>query len=136
MLPKANRLKKKRDIEQVLKEGKKFKEDFLILRLRENNLKKSRFGFIISQKVSKRATLRNKIKRRLSEIVKMKFKKIKKGIDGVFIACPGIERKDFWEMEEALEKLFKKAKLCPVRSPGRKNFKEIFSVGHQRGNKN
>jgi ribonuclease P protein component len=112
MLPKVNRLKRKKDIERVFKEGHFFKEDFLILKLRENNLKESRFGFIVSQKVSKKASLRNKIRRRLSEIVKMKFKKTKKGVDGLLVACPGLETKDFWELDEAVEKLFKKAKIC------------------------
>jgi ribonuclease P protein component len=112
MLSKKNRLKKKKDIERVLKEGKRFKEDFLILKLRENNLKESRFGFTVSQKVSKNATLRNKIRRRLSEIVKMKSKKIKKGLDLLLIACPGLETKDFWELDEVIEKLFKKARVC------------------------
>jgi len=39
----------------------------------------------------------------------MKFKKVKKGVDGLFIACPGLETKDFWETEATMEKLFKKA---------------------------
>jgi len=112
MLAKKNRLKRKKDFKLILKEGKRFKEDFLILKLRENNLKESRFGFTVSLKISKNTTLRNKIRRRLSETVKMKFKKIKKGIDGLFIACPGLETKDFWEIDEAVEKLFKKAKIC------------------------
>ena len=109
MLPRENRLKQKKDLEKVLKTGKGFREDFLILKLRENNLKESRFAFIVSQKISKRATLRNKIRRRLGEIIKMKFKKVKKGVDGLFIACPGLEKKDFWETEATMEKLFKKA---------------------------
>jgi len=112
MLPKKNRLKRKKDFALVLKEGKRFKEDFLILKLRENNLKESRFGFAVSQKVSKNTALRNKIRRRLSEMIKMKIKKIKKGVDGLFIACPGLEKKDFWEVEETVEKLFKKARIC------------------------
>jgi len=109
MLPKINRLTKKRDFEKVFKKGKRFGKDFLVLKLKENNLKESRFGFIISRKISKRAVLRNKIKRRLSEIVKMELKKMKKGIDAALIVCPGLEKKNFREMEEILNKLFKKA---------------------------
>ena len=111
MLAKKNRLKRKKDFKLILKEGKRFKEDFLILKLVKNNLEKSRFSFIISQKVSKKATTRNKIKRRLSEIVRLKLKKIKKGIDVILIACPGLEEKDFWEIEESLDKLFLRANL-------------------------
>jgi len=122
MLPKTNRLQKKSEIEKVLKEGKggRFKEGFLILKLRKNNLEKSRFSFIISQRVSKKASFRNKIRRRLSEIVRLKLKKIKEGrhpptesqgMDVVLIALPGLETKDFWEIEEGLNRLFSKAKI-------------------------
>lgn len=109
MLSRINRLKKKKDIERVFKSGKGFKEDFLVLKLVKNDLKNSRFAFIIPQKVSKKATLRNKIRRRLSELVRLKIKKIKGGIDLVLLATPGLEEKDFWEVEEAVNKIFTKA---------------------------
>jgi len=111
MLPKTNRLKKKKDIERVFKNGKGFKEDFLILKTVKNNLKNSRFAFIVSQKVSKKAALRNKIRRRLSELVRLKLKNIKTGIDVVLLSTPGLEEKDFWEIEETINKLFAKAKI-------------------------
>ena len=69
MLKKINRLKKKKDFEKVLRGGKGFKEDFLLFKTIKNNLKTSRFGFIISQKVSKKATVRNKLKRKLSGLI-------------------------------------------------------------------
>jgi len=111
MLPRVNRLNKKTEIERVFKEGKKFKEDFLILKLAKNSLNRARFAFIVSQKVSKKATIRNKIKRRLRELAQSKLKKVKKGVDAALVALPGLETKDFWEMEETLNKLFLKAKL-------------------------
>jgi ribonuclease P protein component len=111
MLPGANRLKKKKDFERVFKTGQTFKEGFLILKLIKNHLKISRFGFVVSQKISKRATIRNKIKRRLREIIKGKLAGTKKGWDAVLVVRPGLENKDFWEMEEAINKLFKKAKI-------------------------
>ena len=110
MLPSINRLKRKKDIERVFGKGKRFKEGFLILKITKNALSQTRFGFIVSQKVSKGATLRNKIKRRLREMVSKKGKKFKKGLDALLIACPGLETKDFWETDETLNKLFKKAK--------------------------
>jgi len=111
MLPKVNRLKREKDIEKVFKEGKAFKEDFLILKVVENGLRSSRFAFIVPQKVSKKATLRNKIKRRLSESVRIKMKNIKTGRDVILLAISGAEKKDFWEIEETLNKLFVKAKI-------------------------
>jgi ribonuclease P protein component len=111
MLPKINCLKKKKDFEQVFKKGKGFKEDFLILKYISSNLRESRFGIIVSQKVSKKATTRNKIKRRLRALISFKLPKIKKSIDAVLVVLPGFENKDFWEAEEIINKLFEKAKL-------------------------
>ena len=137
MLPKENRLKKNKDFKKVFKEGKGFKEDFLVLKKAKNNLKISRFGFVVSKTFFKKATLRNKIKRRLRESVRIKLNEIKKGVDGcyprtgppasreglasrptirpgmdvVLIVLPGVETKDFWEIEETIDRLFKKAKI-------------------------
>jgi ribonuclease P protein component len=111
VLPKINRLKKKKDFEKVFKEGKGVKESFLFLKFLPNNLKVSRFGFILSKKISKKTTVRNKIKRRLREIVRLELKKIKPGIDGVFVVSPGLENKNFLEIKTIVKKIFKKTKL-------------------------
>lgn len=111
MLSQINRLKKKKDFEKLFKEGESFKNSFLILKMAQNNLKESHFGFIISKKVSQKAILRNKIKRRLRDIIQQNIKDIKKGIDIVLIILPGLEKKNFLETKEILNTLFKKAGL-------------------------
>lgn len=111
MLPKKNRLKKKKDFERIFKKGKGLNGDFLFLKIAKNNLKESRFGFVVSKKVSKKAVVRNKVKRRLREAVKLKLPGVKAGIDGVLITRPGIESKTFAELKETVSELFKKAKL-------------------------
>jgi len=116
MAPKSDYLKKKKDIERVFKKGKKFKEDFLIVKIAQNNLNQTRFGFIVSRKISKKATVRNKIKRRLKETIREKAKLekgLEKGKDVLIIACPGLETKDFWEIKEAVYKLLERAKCLP-----------------------
>ncbi len=111
MLKKKNCLKKKKDFGLVFKKGKGFKEGFLFLKFIPNHLESSRFGVIVSRKISKKATIRNKIKRRLRAIVSQKLPKIKKGKDFVLVAVPGLETKDFWEIEETINRLFEKSKL-------------------------
>lgn len=111
MLPEKNRLKKKKDFEKVFKEGKGFKEDFLYLKIAANSVKAPRFGFAVSKKFSKKATIRNQIKRRIRELVKARLSLIKKNVDGVIVVIPGLEKKDFWELEEIINKLFSKAGL-------------------------
>jgi len=71
VLNKKNCLKKKKDFEQVIKKGKKIEKAFLVLKFFENSLEEvTRVGFVVSQKISKKASLRNQIKRRLREIIK------------------------------------------------------------------
>ena len=111
MLPKINRLREEKDFDKIFKKGKNFKNSFLILKVLQNNLKENRFGFIISKKVSKKAVLRNKIKRRLRDIIHQNTKNIKKGIDVVLIVLPGLEEKNFLETKEILNILLKKADL-------------------------
>lgn len=112
MLPKKNCLKKRNDFDRIFKRGLKVKEDFLSLRaIRNDSKNNSRFGFIVSQKVSKKAVLRNKIKRRLRALVVTRLSKTKKGLDVILIANPGLEKKDFWELEEILDAAFRRANL-------------------------
>jgi len=111
MLPQTNRIKKKKDFELIFKKGRSLKDGFLILKLMENNSDQSRFGFIVSQKVSKKATIRNKVKRRLRSAVEENLENIKKGFDAVLIVLSGLEKKEFSEIEESLKSLFIKAKI-------------------------
>ena len=109
MLPKINRLKKKKDFEKILEKGKGYKEDFLYIKVIGNNLKNSRFGFIVSKKFSKKAVVRNKIRRRLRGLIKIKLSNLKKGIDAAITVGPGLEISDFQDLEEKISRLFKKA---------------------------
>lgn len=112
MLSQFYRLRKQKDIEKVFKTGRGFKEDFLILKAAKNDLNNSRFAFIVSSKVSAKATFRNKIRRRLQELVRQKLKEASgPSQDVILIACPGLERNNFLEMEGLIDRLFKKAKI-------------------------
>lgn len=114
MLQKVNRIKKKKDFELIFKKGKSFKKNFLILRTTSNKLEVKRFGFIVSQKVSKKAVVRNLIRRRLSEAVKVDFNNVEDGVDCVFIALSGITKEDFSSIKNNVKNLLEKANLIKV----------------------
>jgi len=111
MLSGENRLKKKNDFERVFKQGKSFKEKGLIFRLAKNNLPVARFGFVVSLKVSKKASLRNKIRRRLRAIIKTRLPQTKTGFDIVLIVSEDLVNKSFQEIAEIVDSLCKKAKI-------------------------
>jgi len=114
MLPNVNRLKKKKDFEKIFKSAKSFKNDFFILKAVKNNLGLNRFGFVVSQKVSKKATFRNKVRRRLTEAIKSEAKNIKTGTDLIIIALSGIEKRDFPDIKKSMNNALNKAKLVII----------------------
>ena len=105
MLPQINRLRNTKDIEMVFKKGRGVKEGFLFLKFLENNLKVSRFAFIVSRKTARKAVQRNKIKRRLRDIVQKNLPRLKTGFDFVFVAQKGIEDKSLQEMKDNIERI-------------------------------
>lgn len=117
MLPKEYRLKRKKDFEKVLRRGKLLAKNFLILKTVKNNLKTIRIGVVVSRKVSKKAVLRNKAKRKIREAIRANIKKIKPGYDLIFFTKKGIEKKSFSEIKEEVEKLIVRAKLFKENDP-------------------
>ena len=111
MLLKQNRLAKKKDFENVFKKGRGAKQGFLFLKFIPSKFNYTRFAFVVSQKVSKKAVQRNKIRRYLREMVRTKMVQIKKGFDCVLVVFPGFEKKG---AEEALNILLKQAKLLTL----------------------
>lgn len=108
MLLKQNRLTKKKDFENVFKKGQGAKSGFLLLKFIPNKLDHTRFAFVVSQKVSKKAVQRNKIKRYLREKVRLEMAKVKKGLDCVLVVFPGFTIEG---AEDSLNILLSKAKL-------------------------
>jgi len=111
MLPGINRLKKKRDFEHVFKQGRGLKEDFLSLKFTRNGLGETRFGFVVGQKVSRKAVVRNKVKRRLRELARAKLEDVKKGFDVVVVAGKGADSASLEETAIIFNYLLKKSRL-------------------------
>lgn len=111
MLPLKNRLKKDKDFKEVFKRGKKLGLSFFVLSYAKTNLNESRFGFVVSNKVSKKAVVRQKIKRRLREVIRLLLDKIKPGYDVVIISAPEIKDKTYEEISEGLRKALRKTKI-------------------------
>ncbi len=117
MLPKEYRLSKKKDFDLVFKKGESIKNGFLIFKMlksssaTEGGITQSRFGFVVSKKVSMKANVRNKVKRRVRDAVSAKLKELKRPTDVIVITLPGIEKKEFSEIEKTVADSFKKLKL-------------------------
>jgi len=108
MLKKENRLTKKNDFERVYKKGRGLKADSLFLKILENDKGVTRIGIVVSKKVSKKAVERNKVKRRIREIIRKMD--LKSGFDIIIVTYPSIKEKKFDQIEDEIIYLFKKTK--------------------------
>ncbi len=102
MLKKKNRINLNKDFDQVFKNSQSFYNDVFGLKLAKNNLKDFRLGVLIGVKVSKKAVIRNKLKRQIREIIKQEIPLFKEGYDLVIIVLPRILDKNFDEIKKSL----------------------------------
>ena len=112
MLSQENRLSKKKDFDRVFKKGKSSFDGLLGVKiLKDNKQKFSRFGIIVSAKVSKKAVKRNKIKRRIKNIIVKNYIKIPNSKDVIVISLPKIADKKYSEIEKSICAHFRKLKF-------------------------
>lgn len=135
-LPKQNRLRSARDFGKVHRKGKRAAADALAVRalkqasvgqklvlradgslLDEQGVDEplsapsSCFGISISKKVSKRAVVRNRIKRQLRAIIRDRLTNIRPGWQVVIVVRPSAVECDFADFLRELDDLLKKLKV-------------------------
>lgn len=111
MFGQQNRLTKKKDFDNVFKNGKGTFEQFFGIKTLPNELKTNRYGILVSNKVNKSAVGRNLIKRRVRAILRLLHPEIKQGFDIIIITQPKIREAEYKEIEMVLIKIFKKIKF-------------------------
>lgn len=105
MYSSKNYLKKRNKINNVFKKGRTIAGNLFFAKILKNNLRFSRFAVIVNLKVSKKATQRNAIKRRLKEATRKNFSATKQGFDILVFAKPEIINKKYQEIAEEIKKL-------------------------------
>ncbi len=94
MLSRDNRLTDKKDFDNLKEKGKIVQSNsFALAFFKRPDSEASRFGFVVSTKISKLSTERNKAKRALREAVRQSLSYIIKGYDCAFLARPQITKK-------------------------------------------
>jgi ribonuclease P protein component len=101
-------LRKRAQFRNVYKFGIGWRNRLVIVKAVANDLEFSRYGFSVTKSVGK-AVVRNKIRRRLREIMRML--PVKSGWDLVVIARPESVDTDFKQLERSVKKLLLRADL-------------------------
>ena len=113
MLPSKNRLTKKPDFEKVKAEGELLSGRFFGILYTPNGLDLSRFGFIVSTRISKKAVLRNRAKRLMREAVRALLPEMKGGFDVLLLAKKETIKASQAQILKEAKKLFEKGDLTP-----------------------
>lgn len=113
MLPASNRLSHKQDFQKTFERGRKaYAQGFHVRVLaRKNSGLPSRFGFVVGLKLSKSAVVRNQVRRRMREVVRLRHTELKPGFDVVLLALPEARGFSSKKIEEEIVKLLKKIGL-------------------------
>lgn len=113
MLQKENRLRKQKEYDRVFEKNRRIKSVHfqLLIHFRKNQLM-PKVGIIVSSKVGK-AVIRNKIKRRIRDIVRSNLNKFPINGEYVFIAYPQIVDLEFSALQKEIEKAINSIKDIP-----------------------
>ena len=103
MLEKKNRINLDKEFDRVFKTGQSFYAKVFGLKTIDTNLENIRFGLLVGLKVSKKAVIRNKIKRQIRSIISQEIPLLKEGKDVVIVVLPPILDKKFEEIEKLLK---------------------------------
>ncbi len=117
-LPKANRLKQRRDFTAVYQRGLRRNSDNLALRALRPRQKDelppkppSQIGISISKKVSKRAVIRNRIKRQIRVALRQLLPRIPPGWKVVIVVRESAIECDYFQFLQELKQLLVDAEV-------------------------
>ncbi len=108
MLKKINRINKTRDLQKVYRSGKTLHTPALVIKFVLGM--KTRTGFVVSKKVSKKAVERNRIKRALREKVRVSLSSLSTG-EYMIVAKPAAASYKGKELAGQLGDVLRKAGL-------------------------
>ena len=111
MLSKINRLRKQKDFDHAFKTGRSSFNDILGIKVAKNDLAEQRIGIVINNKVSKKAVIRNRVRRRIREIIRLLLPNLQSGLDFLIICSPIIKDKTYQEIEAAIVSNLKRLRV-------------------------
>jgi ribonuclease P protein component len=104
------RVREDRRFREIRQGGRSVACDVLVLCALANDLPYSRFGFAVSSRIGN-AVVRNRIKRRLREIMRLRMATIRPGCDIILIARKPIRSAEYHQLETACARLLRRAQL-------------------------
>ncbi len=116
---KPARLRKALDFQRVRQQGRSVGTSLLTLGWVANDLALCRCGYIVGKRVGKSAVARNRVKRRLREILRLQIKagQVTPGYDLVLIARAGAAQATYQQLAADVTHLLRRAHLWRAAAP-------------------
>jgi ribonuclease P protein component len=112
MLAKRYRFHSRGGVRYTYQRGKTVRSAEVSLVFVENSRGKQRFGVVVSKKVLKSAVGRNRIRRRVYEVIRGELVKLKKPVDCIFVVySKEIGNMPFEELQKSMQDLLRQAGL-------------------------
>ena len=115
MLKRINRLKKRYQFNYVYKSGEHYSGEHIVLYVASSKTKNIKVGLAVTKKVG-HAVVRNKVRRRLREIIKKQVPNLKQNNNIIIVARDNINEASFEKLSNEFLKLIKKANLINEES--------------------
>lgn len=113
MLPKGNRVRKTREFERVFSSRLSVYGSFVRLSYSPGTTSLTRCAVVVSTKISKKAVIRNKLRRRARAVIKKVLPVLTPPLDIVITCLKGSEVVSYHDFEldilKSLQKIFKKS---------------------------
>ena len=110
MLAKKYKIKSSKEFQKIYKHSRKLNSNLLFVKFATNNYDISRFGVVVSRKVSSLAVKRNKIKRQIFSVLRDIVKQFNKSYDIILIARKKISQVNYQEIKKDIIRLLKNIK--------------------------
>jgi ribonuclease P protein component len=115
---KENRLALRKDFQRVYRFGRSIANfQFVLYINKTKELNTLRLGVSVSKKVGN-AIVRNRIRRRVKEIIRLKLDQLPKGVDLILIARKPVADMDYHAINKSLIHLLKKSGLLDQKGGG------------------
>lgn len=120
-LPRPYRLRHRQDFDALYRKGRRFSSSYLIVRVLQPrsvrlnapvaHLDPPRLGIVVSQKVSKRAVIRNRLRRQIQGVMQGFLPHLKPGLRLLITVKPTAVECDYYKFLQELKQLLSDAEV-------------------------
>jgi ribonuclease P protein component len=109
-------LRNPRLIQNILTKGRTVGSPFLVIKFDQNQLNNSQFCVIVSNKISKSAVIRNKLKRRIKESIRLNMELVSSNLNVIILPKQKSKEIDYQNITQEIKNNFQYLKKASLKN--------------------